>query len=373
MPRLPSRIDAQKHARRLITHERALLAVKAALAAAISWWIAVQVPGVASQYPYYAPLGAVACMYPTVAGSARQGFQTLIGLAVGFVLAFPVILLGQVSVVTVAVVVGVGVLAAGLPKLGAGRDWIPIASLFVLLLGGDDPQAYSFGYLTQMLIGVLVGLAVNLLVFPPLHLNGAVEGLENFRGLLARQLGDMAAAIRESWPPEHEEWSQRESELSELGQQVRSAVQLADSSRRGNVRRRRYHHDLDADYHALQAMERIAFHVQDMTDVLAGVIWRTPVDTALPPALVEPLGEAMSRTALAVEAWDPEGSEMTGAEAAVEELLQQITASATAQDRIQATATLGMGLRRILLTVRAEAGWGESRGKDDTSGTSAKN
>ncbi|KRF06197.1 hypothetical protein ASH00_08005 [Arthrobacter sp. Soil782] len=346
---------AGTRARKLITHERVLLAIKTALAAAIAWWIALRVPGVAAQYPYYAPLGAVACMYPTVAGSARQGLQTLIGLTVGFALAFPIILIGDVSVVSVAIVVGVGVLAAGLPKLGAGRDWIPIASLFVLLVGGDSPEEYSFGYLIQMLVGVVVGLSVNMLVFPPLHLDGALRGLRNFRELLAQQLSDMAAALGESWPPEHEEWAERESSMSNLGQEVRSAVQLADSSRRGNPRRLRHKRDLSADYQRLQAMERIAFHVQDMTEVLAGVIWHTPESTPLPPALVDPLRDAIVRTAEALNAWDPDGPTMTHAEAAVERLMQEIASGAAAEQRIQATAALGMDLRRILLTVRAES------------------
>lgn len=356
MPSLLTGSQTRTRARQLITHERVLLAVKTALAAAIAWWIALRVPGVAAQYPYYAPLGAVASMYPTVAGSARQGVQTLIGLAVGFALAFPIIIIGDVSVVSVAIVVGVGVLAAGLPRLGAGRDWIPIASLFVLLVGGENPEEYSFGYLIQMLVGVIVGLGVNMLVFPPLHLDGAVRGLQDFRALLARQLGDMAAAITESWPPEHEDWAEREGRLSDLGKEVRSAVQLADSSRHGNPRRRRHKRDLNADYLWLQAMERVAFHVQNMTEVLAGVIWHTPESTPLPPALVEPLGDAMALTAKAVDEWDAEGAIMTAAEDAVEHLMQQISSSAAAEERVQATAALGMDLRRILLTVRSETG-----------------
>lgn len=355
MPSSLTGSGVRTRARRLLTHERVLLAIKTALAAGIAWWIALRMPGVAAQYPYYAPLGAVACMYPTVAGSARQGFETLIGLAMGFALAFPIILIGDVSVVSVAIVVGVGVLAAGLPKLGAGRDWIPIASLFVLLVGGENPQEYSFSYLIQMLVGVIVGLLVNMLVFPPLHLDGAVRGLQNFRALLAQQLSDMAEAINESWPPEHEEWAERESRLTQLGQEVRSAVQLADSSRRGNPRGRRYKRDLVADYHWLQSMERIAFYVQNMTEVLADVIWHTPESTPLPPALVQPLSDAIARTAAAIEEWDPESSTMTEAEEAVERLLQQIHRQA-AEGRIQATAALGMDLRRILLTVRAESG-----------------
>ncbi|WP_253905792.1 aromatic acid exporter family protein [Arthrobacter sp. H5] len=341
--------------RGLLLHQRLLLALKAGLAAAIAWWIALQVPGVASQYPYYAPLGAVACMYPTIAGSAKQGFQTLVGLAVGFVLAIPVILLGAVSVLSVALVVGMGVLLAGLPKLGAGRDWIPIAALFVLLLGGDDPDGYSFGYLLQMLVGVLVGLGVNMLIFPPLHLNGVVHGLADLRGSLARQLADMGAAINESWPPEHAEWAARQNQLTQLGREVRSAVQLADSSRHGNMRQRRHNRDLNADYDSLRAMERVAFHVEDMTEILAGIIWRSPESTPLPPALVAPLAEAVTRTGAAIESWDPEESHMTDAEDAVEHLIQQINHRAADNQRIDAIATLGMGLRRILLTIRAES------------------
>lgn len=355
MPRSLTGSGVRTRARQLLTHERVLLAIKTALAAGIAWWIALRMPGVAAQYPYYAPLGAVACMYPTVAGSARQGFETLIGLAMGFALAFPIILIGDISVVSVAIVVGVGVLAAGLPRLGAGRDWIPIASLFVLLVGGEDPQEYSFSYLIQMLVGVIVGLLVNMLVFPPLHLDGAVRGLQNFRALLAQQLSDMAEAINESWPPEHEEWAERESKLTQLGQEVRSAVQLADNSRRGNPRGRRHKRDLAADYHWLQAMERIAFYVQNMTEVLADVIWHTRESTPLPPALVQPLSDAIARTAAAIEEWDPESSTMTEAEEAVEHLLQQVNTQA-AEGRIQATAALGMDLRRILLTVRSESG-----------------
>jgi hypothetical protein len=44
---------------------RLLLAAKTALAVGIAWTVAPFVPGVAEQYPYYAPLGAlVSCTPP---------------------------------------------------------------------------------------------------------------------------------------------------------------------------------------------------------------------------------------------------------------------------------------------------------------------
>ena len=339
----------------LIRYKRLLLAVKAALAASIAWVIALQVPGVASEYPYYAPLGAVACMYPTIAGSARQGIQTLVGLAIGFALAFPVIILGDISVISVAVVVGLGVLAGGLPRIGAGRDWIPIAALFVLLLGGDDPDGYSFGYLVQMLVGVAVGLIVNILIVPPLHLTGVVKGLDSLRSALSLQLRDMGEALREQWPPEHKEWADRQNKLTAFSQEVRTAVHLADSSRHGNIRRYRHKRDLAADFHSLQSMERITFYVEDMTELLTDVIWRSPETTPLPKPLGPPLAYAVKLTAAAVEEWDPAAESMNDAEAAVEDLMQHVK-HVSPDERIEATASLGMALRRILLTIRADAG-----------------
>ena len=343
-------------------HGRVLLALKAALAAGIAWWVAQLVPGVASHYPYYAPLGALVCMYPTVAGSARTGIQTLIGLGAGILLAFPVILLGHPTSLTVGIVVVLGVLLAGLPRLGAGRDWIPMAALFVLLLGGDDADGYSLGYSLQMLVGVGVGLSVNALVFPPLHLNGVIQSLAELRSALAVQLSDMGAALRETWPPEHEEWASRQNRLTRLGAAARSAVQLADSSRRGNLRRYRNKRDLDADYHAVRAMERIAFYVEDMTEVLSDAIWRSGTAAPLPAALGAPLAEAIDCTSRAIEAWDAADSSMAEADAAVEALMQRVQSSAADNERIDAAATFGMGLRRILLTIRLDAGAQERAG-----------
>ena len=100
---------------------RLQLALKAALAAGIAFAIAPFMPGSAADYPYYAPLGALVAMYENVAGSMRQGLQALVGLAIGVGLAFMLFSLGSPSPWTVAVVMGLGVILAGLPKIGSGR------------------------------------------------------------------------------------------------------------------------------------------------------------------------------------------------------------------------------------------------------------
>src|SRR6478609_3196698 len=213
---------------------RLQLALKAALAAGIAFAIAPYMPGSAADYPYYAPLGALVAMYENVSGSMRQGVQTLVGLAIGIGLAFMLFSLGQPSPFTVALVMGLGVVLAGLPKIGSGSDWIPTAALLVLLVGGHNPDSFSFGYLFQMGVGVTVGIVVNLLVFPPLHFKAAALSLAELRLALARQLWDMATALEENWPPEHEDWSRRSEALATHARSVRAAVQKADASRQAN-------------------------------------------------------------------------------------------------------------------------------------------
>ncbi|MFZ3452300.1 FUSC family protein [Arthrobacter sp. 7Tela_A1] len=338
----------------MLRYTRVQLAFKAALAVAIAWSVAPLVPGVASQYPYYAPLGALVCMYPTVAGSVRAGLQTLAGLLIGIGLALIALLFGGPTIWTIALIVGLGVLLAGIPRLGAGRDYLPVAALFVLVLGGDDADGYSYGYAVQMGVGVLIGLAVNAVVFPPLHLNGAVDGLAALRLNLARQLREMGTAVGESWPPEHEDWSNRRTELISFSREVREAVQLADSGRQGNLRSRRHQRDLSADFRALRAMERVTLYVEDMTEVLATAIWSTPQETPVSHELADSLERAMLATAEAVETWDDQTDEYAEAVAAVQDLVRQVNSSASPDSPVDAPASLAMSLRRVLRTVRTE-------------------
>lgn len=338
----------------MLRYTRVQLAIKASLAVAIAWSIAPLVPGVAAQYPYYAPLGALVSMYPTVSGSAKAGIQTLIGLVTGIGLALLALLFGGPTVWTIGLIVGIGVLLAGIPRLGAGRDYLPVAALFVLVLGGDDPDGYSLGYTVQMLVGVAVGLAVNAVVFPPLHLNGAVDGLASLRLSLARQLKDMGTAISESWPPEHEDWSNRRTELISFSKEVRESVQLADSSRYGNLRSRRHRRDLDADYRALRAMERVTLYVEDMTEVLATAIWTSPEDMPVPGELSGQLSEAMLACAEAVETWDSDTDEYREAHDAVRRLQVDMNTAASPDSPVEVTASLAMSMRRILRTVKTE-------------------
>lgn len=339
------------------TGQRLQLAAKAALAAGLAFALAPLMPGSAADYPYYAPLGALVAMYHNVAGSVRQGLQALVGLALGIGLAFALVSIGDPSPLSVAVFMGIGVLLGGLPRIGTGSDWIPTAALLVLLVGGSNRDDFSLGYLIQMGVGVAVGIAVNFLILPPLHFNAAAMSLGELRLALGRQLTDMGAALAEKWPPEHEDWSRRSTDLAEAARTVRHLVQEADASRRANPRRRFHPRDVDLDYRNLRELERVTFHIQDMTEVLSDVIWTDDAPYTVPFEDSAPLSAAMNATGkLLVSFHGGEASEQrtlyAAAKSAVEVGMAAVAERAQAESAVTASESILLSLHRILRAVR---------------------
>jgi len=340
---------------------RLKLATKAAIAAGLAFFIAPFMPGSAADYPYYAPLGALVAMYENVSGSMRQGVQTLVGLAIGVGLAFMLFSLGSPSPLTVAIVMGLGVILAGLPRIGSGSDWIPTAALLVLLVGGHNPDKFSFGYLVQMGVGVSVGILVNLIVFPPLHFKAAALSLAELRLALAQQLWDMGKALQENWPPEHEDWSRRSEALATHARSVRAAVQKADASRQANPRRRLHPRDVDEDYRNLRDLERLTFHIQDVTQVLSDVIWATDHPFVIPDGQAAPLAEAMTLVGDVLRATEEEDAQRQAqlieeADASVKELTARIASEDNSPGAPNAVESILLSLHRMLRVVKSGGG-----------------
>lgn len=337
---------------------RLQLATKAAIAAGVAFFIAPFMPGSAADYPYYAPLGALVAMYENVSGSMRQGVQTLVGLALGIGLAFALFSLGNPTPLSVAIMMGLGVILAGLPKIGSGSDWIPTAALLVLLVGGHNPDKFSFGYLFQMGVGVSVGIVVNLLVFPPLHFKAAALSLAELRLALAQQLWDMGKALRENWPPEHEDWSRRSEALAGRARSVRAAVQKADASRQANPRRRLHPRDVEEDYRNLRDLERLTFHIQDVTQVLSDVIWAKDTPFVIPDGYAEPLAEAMTMAGDVLRAAEEEEPQRQAelveeADAAVKTFTARVAADDQSAGAPSAVESILLSLHRMLRVVKS--------------------
>lgn len=251
--------------------DRLILAAKAAAAAAIAWYLAPFVPLADSEYSYYAPLGVLVSMHPTVLGSARAGLQALIGLAIGISLGLgglTVVATGAPGILAVAMVIAVGIAIGGIGALGDGREWVAIAGLFVLLIGGPEGDEFTLSYLFTMAFGVTVGVAVNLLIFPPLYLRRAFDQLTRLRERIRVALDDVADTI-EAQPIDTRRLADATTALPEMLSTVEDDVRQADESSLANPRGRGRRADKDLNARRMAALQQTTTAARDLAATLA--------------------------------------------------------------------------------------------------------
>lgn len=249
------------------THPRSTLAVKAAVASVIAWIAVRPIDGVVDDYPYYAPLGAVIAVSTTVTSSAREAVRAVLAIALGASLALGVdFWLGQ-GLLTLGLVVALGTLLAGWRRLGGMASWVPVAALFVLILGNADDGAFALAYAGLTGFGALVGVAVNML-FPPLPLNTADQTLQKLRDTMADQFDELSEALRNEKPLSVEDWETRRRTVESVSAETQESIREAADAQRANWRARRWQEQAKRQYDAALILEQLPFIVEDVGAIL---------------------------------------------------------------------------------------------------------
>ena len=108
-------------------------------------------------------------------------------------------------------------------------------ALFALLLGGHQPVSYVTHRMVDVGIGVVTGLAVNVLVFPPLQLRPAEHAIRQWGDVIACALEDLSAVAAD---PDSgmRSWPRHDRQLTAAAEQARSSARRARESLRWNLR-----------------------------------------------------------------------------------------------------------------------------------------
>jgi len=209
------------------------LAVKAAIAAVGAWALARYAAG--QPGPYFAPLAALLGVYPTVARSLREGLSYVAGFLLGAGLAIPAgVLLGP-GMVAIAVVVVAGILVSGWRRLGDQGPQVTFTALFALLVGGSAPLGYVTHRMIDVGIGVATGIAVNVLLFPPLQLRPAEHAISQWGDDIASALEDLSSAAADPGSG-MKSWPRHDRQLTVAAERARAAAKHARESLRWNLR-----------------------------------------------------------------------------------------------------------------------------------------
>jgi uncharacterized membrane protein YgaE (UPF0421/DUF939 family) len=244
--------------------------VRAAIAAGLAWQVAVLLPPVLSEYAYYAPLGAVIAVHPTIADSAGAAWRTVLAIVMGFALAVGVYQLTRAvpNALTIALIVAAAVAVEQWKLLREQASWVSFAAVLMLTLGLDDPQAYALRYAGLTLLGAAIGVLVTTVLFPPLLLTRAVEQIARTRAVLAEHLGDIATTLRDGHVPVPAEWAAREARLDRELDLMRGAERQVERARRANPRARRWQGQAAGIRDESRVVDRVAVLVDDLTSLV---------------------------------------------------------------------------------------------------------
>ncbi|QGQ20485.1 hypothetical protein GC089_16450 [Cellulomonas sp. JZ18] len=278
--------------RRLLRHPRLDMAVKAAIAATVAWLLALQVPG-AREYAFYAPFGAVATTYSAVVQSVSATLRTVAAILLGAALGVLADALLGPGVAAIALVVGLGMLVAGLPWLGDSRSYVPVAGMFVLLVGHGQELGYAASYAGLFLLGAACTVVVSA-IRPALPLERTDRALDALRDASVQHLRLLAAVI----DPDAEgdvEAPPRE-RLSEPLARARTEVDELRQAARANPRARRHTADVTRRTDDFGALQRAVLLVDDIQAMGADEPWGTSV-RRLPEELRRPMAEALRELA----------------------------------------------------------------------------
>ena len=221
--------------RRLVRRGRipGVRTAKTTLAAVLSFVVAEQLG--TSADPVLAPLTALLVvrltMYETVASGIGRVASVVAGVGVA-------LLVADVTGLTwwsLGAVVAFSLVVGQLLHLGQNLLEVPISAMIVLAVGGASDQAE--GRIVETLLGAGVGIAVNLVVAAPLHIQPASAALDELAQTMAGFLRRLATDVRGQWSRSAaDSWLQGARSLGEEVAYAEQTLARAEQSARFNPR-----------------------------------------------------------------------------------------------------------------------------------------
>lgn len=162
--------------------------MKAAAAALLAWSVASVWLG--DPMALMAPWVALVLVQATVFSSLRQAAQQWTALCAGTLLASAAQVLTDDTLGALALSVPVLMLLANWPRFGDQGIYGATTALFTLASGSVSASAVGHR-VGQAALGAVIGVAVNALILPPVHLRDVRENL----AALAREAGDLLHTV----------------------------------------------------------------------------------------------------------------------------------------------------------------------------------
>lgn len=339
-------------------HPRLLVALKAACAGGIAWALVHPIGGFVHDYPYYAPLGAIVAMSTSVANSVRYSAQAVVSILIGGAFAILAMKFDIEDILAIGLIIGIGTVVAGWARLGAMGSWVPIAGLFVLVVGRTDPWQYVVAYAGLTAVGAVVGTAVNA-ALPQFPMTPVTDALAGLRVEMARQLDELADGLEADEQLSPKQWESWRDALDPRARRVDELMAQGLEARRGNWRAHRWRELAEHRQARAHALRYLVGCVEEVVALVSDPRFWLHDSNDQAATLRRCIAEAMRRTAAMIRSAteDRHGADEDAwkeADAAVRELHRvTVELGSGEEERYLPAAAVVVGLER------AVAAWAE--------------
>ena len=210
---------------------------KTVVAAVVAWVLASQVFSLPQAF--LAPWAALLVVHATVYRTFSRGLRQVSGAVLGVLLAWGVGNVFGLTTLAVSVLLAVGLVVGSARWFRDESTAVAATGLIVLTTGFSTDGALLVDRLFDTSIGIVVGLAVNLVVWPPLRDYAAARAIGAIDDGVGGLLRDLAAQLREPTCSEEQaaEWVDATRDLDEDTDRAWSLLRQARESSRLNPRR----------------------------------------------------------------------------------------------------------------------------------------
>ncbi|WP_233576160.1 FUSC family protein [Saccharopolyspora rhizosphaerae] len=317
-----------------------VLISKTAAAAGIAWAVGGQVTGAPN--PVLAPLAAVLVVEATIYQTLQSGLRRVVGVVLGVLLALALGRSLGLNAWSLTFVLLLALVVGRMARLGGQTSQVAVSALLVMAIG-DAVPGYAQERVYETLLGALVGVLVNALIAPPVHVHAARDSLAAMARKLSRLLVDIGEQLsREDVvfaPARTKEllWTARD--FHDQVAEIRQQLDRASESLRYNPRRSvfvsparkpapaallvRAKAATEAVDHIVDQTSGIARALADIGEGRAGADWDTVV-AARVGKVVTSIGNGVDTWSRALVADDPDASERPGEEPPRQQLIHAI-------------------------------------------------
>jgi len=286
-----------------------LQAVKAAIAVAAAWALADT--WLQLQQPFLAPWAALLTVHATVFRSVKGGAQIIVASFLGILLSFAAVQVIGYGTLALALSVLVGLAVSNVRGLRTEGVTVATTALFVLTAGYAQNETILMHRFADTLLGVGVGLVVNMLVVPPLD-HGLAERQRDLvttrlGRLLLRMADEMSHTAREE---QAEAWVQETREIDRDLDRAEELLRFSAESHRWNPRRRvsRRVADVEAGEIELVRLEDAVARARSIARIVGEAV---ATSAEWDPRFREPWLALLHEAGVRATDWDPSLDELS--------------------------------------------------------------